>query len=64
MSSKNKLGLEKHRNRHTRGKIKDFGDFLENKNEESEQLLTKREMRRRKREEKKCAGVKEKMRID
>jgi hypothetical protein len=42
-------------------RIKDFGDFLENENEESEQLLTEREMRRRKREEKKCAGVKEKM---
>jgi hypothetical protein len=34
-------------------KDQDFGDFLENENEESEQLLTEREMRRRKREEKK-----------
>ena len=41
-----------------------FWRFLENENEESELLLIEREMRRRKREQKKCAGVKEKMRID
>jgi hypothetical protein len=41
-----------------------FGDFLKNENEESEQLLIEKEMRRRKREAKKCVGVKEKMRID
>jgi hypothetical protein len=35
MSNKNRLGLEKYGNRRTKGKIKDFGDFLENKNEES-----------------------------
>jgi hypothetical protein len=64
MSNKNGSGLEKHGNKHTRGKIKDFGDFLENENEKSEQLLIKREMRRRKREEKKCADVNEKMRIN
>jgi hypothetical protein len=64
MSNKNISGLEKHENKCTRGNIKDFGDFLENENEELEQLLIEREMRRRKREEKKCAGVKEKMRID
>jgi hypothetical protein len=47
------LGLGKHGNRRTRGKIKDFGYFLENENEESEQLLTEGEMRRRKKEEEK-----------
>ena len=31
MSNKNILGLEKYENRRTRGNIKDFGDFLENK---------------------------------
>jgi hypothetical protein len=60
----NRSGLEKYENRCTKGKIKDFGDFLENKKEELEQLLIEREMRRRKREEKKCASVKEKVRID
>jgi hypothetical protein len=52
MSNKNRLGLEKHGD--TRGKIKDFGDFLENKNEELEQLLTEREKRRKREEKKRC----------